>query len=271
MSLAPDRWPCSLTRDAPLTENANGSELHGVLEERNLYAVSTFMPNYQATRWSGRAQHHGRRVDYIAVSDGWRDLSAKPLTMLAIQLSGEATDHVFVRTSMLWPHFCTDGAKHDVVGNATLVVDPRLPSNAEAQRWFQHYTSACIPKLFSLAQRGLNDDMYSTAHSTLHQCASVLVCRSQLPSQTNCGRVDELRRWASGQALLDTSCTKHRLTLKRADKKTCSGGLDELRRSIRCGWCTRSNKRTLPAKRCGGMRAPHAEGPKDSHEAGYHA
>ena len=153
------------------TENANGSELRRVLEVKNLYGVSTFTPNYQATWWSGRAQHNGRRNDYIAVSDIWTDLSAKPSTMPASQLPGEATDHVPVRASMLWPQFCPNGAKHDVVGNGTLVV-PRLQSNAEAQRWLQHYSSACIPKLVSLAQRGLIDEMYSTAHSTLYQCAS---------------------------------------------------------------------------------------------------
>ena len=60
------------------TEYANESELRRVLEERNLYAVSTFTPSYQATWWSGRAQHHGRHTDYVAVSDEWRDLSAKP-------------------------------------------------------------------------------------------------------------------------------------------------------------------------------------------------
>ena len=151
-------------------ENANGSELRRVLEDRNLYAISTFTPNNQATWWSGRPQHHGRRIEYIAVNDEWKDLSAKPSTLPAVQMPGEAIDHVSVRASTLWPQFCPDGAKHDVVENGTLVVDSRPQSNAEAQRWFQHHTSACSPKLFSLAQRGL--DEHSTAHSTCHQCAS---------------------------------------------------------------------------------------------------
>ena len=124
-------------------ENASGSELRRVLEERNLYAVSTFEPNCQATCWSGRAQHHGRRIDFIAVSYEWRDLSAKSSTLPAIQLPGEAIDHVPFTASMLWPQFCIDGSKHDV-GNGALVVDSGLQSNAEAQRWFQHYTPACI-------------------------------------------------------------------------------------------------------------------------------
>ena len=87
-------------------ESANGSELRRVLEERNLYAVSTFAPNYQATCWSGRAQHHGRRIDFIAVSYEWRDLSAKSSTLPVIQLPDEAIDHVPFRASVLWPQFC---------------------------------------------------------------------------------------------------------------------------------------------------------------------
>ena len=115
----------------------NGSELRRVLEERNLYAVSTFTP-----RRPGGAGEHNITADastYIAMSDEWRDSSAKSSTLPAIQLPGEAIDHVPFRASMLWPQFCIDGAKHDV-GNGTLVVDPGLQSNAEAQRWFQHET-----------------------------------------------------------------------------------------------------------------------------------
>ena len=98
------------------------------------------------TRRPGGAGEHNTTADaltYIAVSDEWRDSSAKSSTLPAIQLPGEAIDHVPFTASMLWPQFCIDGAKHDV-GNGTLVVDPGLQSNAEAQRWFQHYTPACI-------------------------------------------------------------------------------------------------------------------------------
>ena len=47
-------------------ENANGSEFSKAHVERNLFAVSTFTPVYQPTWWSGRAQHRGRRIDYVA-------------------------------------------------------------------------------------------------------------------------------------------------------------------------------------------------------------
>ena len=231
------------------TEDANGSELRRVLEERNLYAISTFTPNNQATWWSGRAQHHGRRIEYIAVNDEWKDLSAKPSTLPAVQMPGEAIDHVSVRASTLWPQFCPDGAKHDVVENGTLVVDSRPQSNAEAQRWFQHHTSACSPKLFSLAQRGLIDEMYSTAHSTCHQCASFCFGLQKSAPKPK-------KPWTSQQTVAMSiwkgtarhQLHKQRLILKRADKKACSGGLNEPCRSIRRGQCTRSNERTLPAK-----------------------
>ena len=193
-------------------ESANGSELRRVLEERNLYAVSTFAPNYQATCWSGRAQHHGRRIDFIAVSYEWRNLSAKSSTLPAIQLPGEAIDHVPFRASMLWPQFCIDGAKHDVVGNGTLVVDPGLQSNAEAQRWFQHYTPACIPKLFSLAQRGLIDEMYSTAHSTLHQCASFLFWCAEVSSKPK-------KPWTSQQTAAQTHSVREATRERFLQKK----------------------------------------------------
>ena len=54
----------------------------------------------------------------------------------------------------------------------SLALDPWLINCPVARSWFQHYTSACIPTLFSLAQRGLVDDMYSVAHSALHRCAT---------------------------------------------------------------------------------------------------
>ena len=162
---------------------------------------------------AGRAQHHGRRIDHIAVSDERRDLSAKPSTLPAVQLPGDAIDHVPVRASMLWPQF----ANHDVVRNGTLVVDPRLLSNAEAHRWFQHCTSACIPKLFSLAQRGLIEKVYSTAHSTLHQCASFCFGMQKSAPKPK-------KPWTSQQTAAMSCWTgtarhrlhKHRLNLKRS-------------------------------------------------------
>ena len=57
--------------------------------------------------------------------------------------------------------------KHDSVA-----LHPWLINCPDARSWFQHYTSACIRTLLSLAQRGLVDDMYSVAHSALHQCAT---------------------------------------------------------------------------------------------------
>ena len=128
-------------------ENANGSELQRVLEERNLHAVSTFTPAYQPTWWSGRVQHRGRRIDYVAVSSDWRDDAAKPTTLPAIQLSGESVDHVPVRASMLWPHFSSGDRKSISRMNDSSVLDPRLTNCPDARRWFQHYTSACIPAL----------------------------------------------------------------------------------------------------------------------------
>ena len=58
-------------------ENTSGSELRRVLEERNLHAVSTPTRVYQSTWWSGRAQHRGSRIDYVAVSSDWTDDAAK--------------------------------------------------------------------------------------------------------------------------------------------------------------------------------------------------
>ena len=101
-------------------ENANGSELRRVLEERNLHAVSTFTLVYQPTWWSGRAQHRGRRIDYVAVSSDWTDDAAKPATLPAIQLLGESVDHVPVRASMLWPHF-SSGDQRTIIENERLV------------------------------------------------------------------------------------------------------------------------------------------------------
>ena len=153
-------------------ENANGSELRRVLEERNLHAVSTFTPVYQPTWWSGRAQHRGRRIDYVVVSSDWTDDAAKLATLLAIQLPGESVDHVPDRASMLWPHFSSGDQKSTSRMHDSLALDPWLINCPDARSWFQHCTSACIPTLLSLAQRGLVDDMYSVAHSALHRCAT---------------------------------------------------------------------------------------------------
>ena len=153
-------------------ENANGSDLRRVLKERNLHEVSTFTPVYQPTWWRGRAQHRGRRIDYVAVSSGWMDDAAKSTTLPAIQLSGESVDHVPVRAFMLWPHFSSGDQKSITNLHDSLALDPWLINCPDARSWFQHYTSACIPTLLSLAQRGLVDDMYSAAHSALHRCAS---------------------------------------------------------------------------------------------------
>ena len=57
--------------------------------------------------------------------------------------------------------------KHD-----SLALNPLLMNCPDARSWFQHYNSACIPTMLSLAQRGLVDDMYSVAHSALHRCAT---------------------------------------------------------------------------------------------------
>ena len=117
-------------------ENANGSEFRRALEERNLFAVSTFTPVYQPTWWSGRAQHRGRRIDYVAVSSDWTDDTAKPTTLPAIRLPGES-----VETALM----------HGVGSSTT-----PLPV-------FLH----CCPW-----HRGLVDEMYSVAHSALHRCAT---------------------------------------------------------------------------------------------------
>ena len=153
-------------------KNANGSEFRRALEERNLFAVSTFTPVYQPTWWSGRAQHRGRRIDCVAVSTDWTDDTAKPTTLPAIKLPGESVDHVPVRASMLWPHFSSGDQKSISRKHDSLVLDPWLINCPDARSWFQHYTSACIPTLLSLAQRGLVDEMYSVAHSALHRCAT---------------------------------------------------------------------------------------------------
>ena len=125
-------------------ENANGSELRRVLEERNLHAVSTFTPVYQPTWWSGRAQHRGRRVDYVAVSSDWTDDAAKPTTLPAIQLPGESVDQVPVRASMLWPQFSSGDQKSLSRKHDSLALDPWLINCPDARSWFQHYTSACF-------------------------------------------------------------------------------------------------------------------------------
>ena len=118
------------------TEIANGSEQRRVLEEKSLYAVSTFTSNCQATWWCGRARHHGRRIDYVAVSGDWRDMSANSTTLPAIQSPGESIDHVPVRVSMLWPQFSSDGKKHGVSANDTLVLDSWLQNNTKYRDGF---------------------------------------------------------------------------------------------------------------------------------------
>ena len=127
---------------------------------------------YQPTWWCGRAQHRGRRIDYVAVSSDWTDDAAKPATLPAIQLPGESVDHVPVRASMLWPHVSSGDQKSISRLHDSLALDPWLINCPDAWSWFQHYTSACMPTLRSLAQRGLVDDMYSVARSALHRCAT---------------------------------------------------------------------------------------------------
>ena len=73
---------------------------------------------------------------------------------------------------MLWPHFSSGDQKSTSRKHDLLVLDPWLINCPDARSWFQHYTSACIPTLLSLAQRGLVDEMYSVAHSALHRCAT---------------------------------------------------------------------------------------------------
>ena len=140
--------------------------------KRGTYLHAVFTPVYQPTWWSVRAQHRGRRIDYVAASSDWTDDAAKPATLLAIQLPGESVDHVPVRASMLWPHFSSGDQKSISRMHDSLALDPWLINCPDARSWFQHYTSACIPTLLSLAQRGLVDDMYSVAHSALHRCAT---------------------------------------------------------------------------------------------------
>ena len=74
---------------------------------------------------------------------------------------------------MLWPQFSPGDQKSISRMNDSSVLDPWLINCPDARSWFRHYTFACIPKLLSLAQHRLVDDMCSAAHSVLHQCVSV--------------------------------------------------------------------------------------------------
>ena len=47
------------------------------------------------------------------------------------------------------------------------------PYRESTTRWFQHYTSACIPTLLSLAQRGLVDEMWSTPAAQIQESSQV--------------------------------------------------------------------------------------------------
>ena len=168
-------------------ENANGSEFGRVLEERNLLAVSTFTPVYQPTWWSGRAQHRGRRIDYVAVSSDWTDDAAKPATLPAIQLPGELVDHVPVRASMLWPHFSSGDQKSISRKHDSLVLDPWLINCPDARSLV--LVLHCSP---------WHSVVWWTKCTALRtaRCIGaqylVLVPRNRLQSRENLGRVKEL-------------------------------------------------------------------------------
>ena len=160
-----------------------GANCEGFSKRETCTQCRLFSPTFQPNLWSGRAQHRGRRIDYVAVSGDWRDDSEKPMTLPAIKLPGESIDHVPVRASMLWPHFSSSEKNSVSKTNDTPVLDPWLLNNPDARRLLQHHTSACIPELLSLAQRGVVGGMHSTAHSTLRWCSSF--CFGELPSRRN--------------------------------------------------------------------------------------
>ena len=179
----------------PVTwENANGSEFRRALEERNLLAVSTFTPVYQPTWWSGRAQHRGRRIDYVAVSSDWTDDAAKPMTLPAIQLPGESVDHVPARASMLWPQFSPGDQKSISRKHDSWVLDPWLINCPDARSWFQHCTS--LPVFLHCSP--WHSVVWWTKCTALRtaRCIGaqhlVLVTRHWLQSRENLGRVKEL-------------------------------------------------------------------------------
>ena len=86
----------------------------------------------------------------------------------------------------------------------SLALDPWI-NCPDARSWFQHYTSACIPTLLSLAQRGLVDDMYSAAHSELHRCASF--CFGARKSAPKPRTPWTSQRTVAMSVWTDTSCT----------------------------------------------------------------
>ena len=128
----------------------------------------------------------------------------------AIQLLCEPIDHVPARVSMLWPHVSSEVTKHVAGTNDSLILKPWLQNNPDAQGRFWHRTfaSACIPELLWFGVR-----LYSTAHSTLHRCAS-FYCGAQkaVPNPK--------KPWTSqGTAALSVSTGLARHQLRNFQKK----------------------------------------------------
>ena len=156
-------------------------------------------------------------------------------------------------------HFSSGDQKSISRMHDSLALDPWLITCPDARSWFQHCTSACIPTLLSLAQRGLVDDMYSAAHSTLHRCASSCFGARKSDESKYC------RYECVDSSLPDTTegseVGKHQVHHARLAKRRWTS-------------CTRKSagciEGTILAKRRGSLRAPHHADPEVCHETCHH-
>ena len=157
--------------------------------------------------------------------------------------------------------------KHD-----SLALNPLLMNCPDARSWFQHYTSACIPTLLSLAQRGLVDDMYSVAHSALHRVCNILFWCPEIGSKAGEKTLDESgnccyecverpRQTPAAQIQESSQVGEHQVHHARLEKRHWS---NSIRKSAGC------IEGTILAKRRGSLRTPHHADPDVSHETCHH-
>ena len=150
---------------------------------------------------------------------------------------------------MLWTEFCPDGAKNDVVGNVEATLRRSDGFSATPLLAFRN----CSP----LAQRGLIDEVCSTAHSTSHQCAFCFGMQKSAPKPKKPWTSQRTAAMSVWTGTARHQLHKHRFTLKRADKKRVLVAVD-------LTWAVYAKQRENVSCK----KERHAEGPEGSHEAG---